>query len=242
MNETSDSDARLQKLLEKRGQDLVRGLIEEFRMLNREVAALKRELAATSDYQATRDRLLVIETTAAKIRRLPRVVTIQADQNLRFQDGFYALERTSEGTPFRWTGPAPQFSFDIFIDRTSALQMQLEALSCIDFDVQKNVSLLADGESIPVNVERGESGLEVTATLPPRDGNEGTNLVFVLPAALTPPDSDDTRTLGFAFSRIGIMAVGADVASMTAPHSDAPKSDDAVEADEFGLDKSAAAE
>lgn len=242
MDETSDSEARLQKLLEKRGQDLVRGLIEEFRTLNREVAALKRELAATSDYQAMRDRLLVIETTAAKIRRLPRVVVIEADQNLRFQDGFYALERTSDGIPFRWTGPAPQFSFDIFIDRTSTVQVKLEALSCIDFDVQKNVSLLADGESVPVAVERVESGLEITAILPPRDGNEGTNLVFVLPAALTPPDSDDTRTLGFAFSRIGVTALGADVASMTAPRSSAPKAEEAVEADEFGLDKSAAAE
>jgi len=242
MDETETQDARLQKLLERRGQDLVRGLIEEFRTLNREIASLKRELAAMTDYQATRDRLLMIEAATTRILRLPRIVSIEADQDLRFQDGFYALEHTSDGKPFRWTGPAPQFSFDVFIDRTDVIQVKLEALSCIDFDLQKNVSLLADGQSTPVSVERTEYGFEVAATLAPREGNEVTNLVFVLPAALVPVGSEDTRALGLAFWRLSAMALSADVAGLDMLRHGVVHAGDAAEPDELGLDNSAAAE
>jgi len=242
MEETHDLDARLQKLLEKRGQELVHGLIEEFRVLNREIASLKRELTALSDYHAARDRLLVIEAAATKVLRLPRVISIEADQNLRSQDGFYPLEHTSEGKPFRWTGPAPQFSLDVFVDRTDAVQLKLDALSCIDFAIQKNISLLADGESIPVRVDPAESGFEVTAVLPPREGSEATDLVFVLPAALKPPGSDDTRSLGLAFWRFRAAPLGADIAEGEALRGGALRVAAAGENDEFELGNSAAAE
>jgi hypothetical protein len=241
MDESHAADERLQKLLEKRGQDLVRGLIDEFRTLNRDVVSLKRELAALADYHAARDRLLAIETAAARILRLPRVVSIEADQNLRFQDGFYALEHTSDGTPFRWTGPSPQFSFDVFVDRTNVVQLKLEALSCIDFEIQKNISLLADGDSIPVTVERTEFGFEATATLPPRDGHDATGLVFLLPSALVPPGSEDTRALGLAFRRFSAVAVGAGGHDAGARGGGSPNAD-AGEIDEFDLGTSAAAE
>jgi hypothetical protein len=234
MAETHDLDARLVKLLDKRGQELVRSFVEEFRAVHREIAALRRELSALSDYQAMHDRLLVIDAAASKIQRLPRVVTIEADQNLRSQDGFYALEHTSDGTPFRWTGPAPQFSFNVFVDRSDAVKLKLDALSFIDFEIQKNISLLADGESIPVYVEPADAGFEVTATLPPRADNESTNLVFILPAALEPPGSDDTRTLGLAFRKLRAAVLGADV---VAEDTSAGK-----RADEFDLANPAAAE
>jgi len=242
MDEMPDTDARLQKLLEKRGQELVRGLIEEFRALNREIALLKSELSALSDYHAARDRLLMIEAAAAKIVRLPSVVTIEADQNLRFQDGFYALEHTADGTPFRWTGPSPQFSFDVFVDRRDPVQVKLDALTCIDFESQKNISLFADGQSVPVRVEPADYGFEAIAILPPRVGSEVTNLVFMLPASLVPPGSDDTRSLGLAFWRFSATALGSEAARTESVSPDMVSVAGVGEVKEFGLSKSAAAE
>lgn len=234
MTEIQDREARLQKLLERRGEDLVRGLIEEFGRLHREVASLKRELTALSAYQAAHDRQLVIDAAVTKIFYMPRAVSIEADQNLRSQDGFYPLEHTSDGIPFRWTGPSPQFSFDLFVDRSSFVELRLDALNCIDFEVQGNIALLVDGESVPTHVEREDLRIGVTAVLPPRSGNETTNLVFVLPAALVPPGPEDTRALGLAFSRLRVAVRDALAAGIDASSAD--------EIDEIGLGDSAAAE
>lgn len=199
-------DTRLQTLLDKHGQELAEGLVEEVANLNRELAALRRELAALADYQAARDRLLVLETAAASNVRLPRVVVIEPDHLLRPQDGFYGVEYTAGTTPFRWTGPSRQFSFDLFVDRTYGADLQLDALSCIDFEVQKDILLLVDGESVPVVLVPHETGFVATARLTAREGPQSSNLVFILSAVLVPPESTDQRELGIAFGRLTVVA------------------------------------
>lgn len=206
MNEAEGLDARLHALLDKHGQELVKGVIEEFTSLNREIVALRREISALTAYQASRDRWLAIETEQAKIAALPRVVMIEPDQLLRFQDGFFPVEHTADGTPFRWTGPSPHFSFDIFIDRSREVEVRLDVLNCIDFDVQKNLSLLADGESVPVTLTEAAPGFRASAILPRREGKEGTNLVFLLPATIVPPGTEETRSLGVAFTKFTAVA------------------------------------
>ncbi|GEM_PF-1464878 len=206
MNEAESLNTRLQRLLDLRGQDLVKGIIEEITGLNREIGALKRELTALTNYQASRDRWLAIETEQARIAPLPKAIAIEADQALRFQDGFFPVEHTSDGTPFRWTGPSPQFSFDIFIDRSHEVEVRLDVLNCIDFDVQKNISLLADGESVPVSIDEAAPGFVATAVISPREGKEATNLVFLLPATIVPPGTEDKRALGVAVTKITAIA------------------------------------
>jgi hypothetical protein len=227
MDEAEGLDARLHALLDKRGQELVKGVIEEFTSLNREIAALRRELSALTAYQASRDRWLAIETEQSRIAPLPRVVTIEPDQMLRFQDGFFPVEHTSDGTAFRWTGPSPHFSFDIFIDRSREVEICLDVLNCIDFEVQKNLSLLADGESVPVTLKEAAPGFAATAILPQREGSEGTNLVFVLPATIVPPGTKETRALGVAFAKFTAVAGIAE--------SIVPEDRVAAAADELGL-------
>jgi hypothetical protein len=229
MDEIENLDARLRTLLDKRGQEFVKAVVEEFTSLSREIAALRRELSALTAYQASRDRWLAIETEQAKIAKLPRVVVIEPDQVLPFQDGFYPVEHTSDGTPFRWTGPSPHFSFDVFIDRSLEVEVRLDVLNCIDFDVQKNLSLLADGESVPVTLKEAAPGFTATAILPRREGKEGTNLVFVLPATIAPPGTEDTRSLGVAFAKFRAVA-GVAESSGAGEHVTA-----AIGADELGL-------
>ncbi|MEI9930867.1 MAG: hypothetical protein WDM89_10035 [Rhizomicrobium sp.] len=207
MSDMKDFDTRLQSLLDKRGQDFIEGIVAEFGRLAHEIVTLRRELAALTDYQASRDRWLAIERTAEGIVRLPRFVNIGPDQALQAQDGFYQTEWTSAGLPFRWTGPSPQFSFDLFVDRTHSAELRLNALSFIDFEVQKHVMLLVDGERVALTAEPSGEGLTLTGTLPSRQGCEATNLVFLVPATLKPPASEDNRSLGLAFASLTVVAL-----------------------------------
>lgn len=206
MDDPSGLEARLQQLLAKRGQELVRGLIEEVTNLHREIAALRRELGALGEYQAMRDRWLALDGPASRAVRLPRITIVEPDQLLRPRDGFYPQEYTSTGIPFRWTGPTPQFSFDVFVDRAMGADLKLEALNCIDYDTQSKLSLLVDGERVPLEVTREELGFTATAVLPQRDDARSSNLVFVLSSVLQPPESNDPRLLGVAFGRLTVAA------------------------------------
>jgi len=206
MSDELEFEARLQLLLAKRGQELVRGLVEEVTNLHHEIAALKRELAALADYQATRDRWLAVDGTTTRNVRMPASVVVEPDQLLRPRDGFYPMEYTGDGTPFRWTGPMAQFSFDIFVDRARGAELKLEALSCIDFETQKNIMLLADGAVTPTAMIPAGNGFDIAAELAPRADARATNLVFVLPTTLPAPEGNDPRLLGLAFGRLTVTA------------------------------------
>jgi hypothetical protein len=205
MDEASGLEDRLQQLLAKRGQELVRGLIDELNDLRREIAELRREIAALHAYQAKRDRWLVAGE-AVPAAPLPRLAVIEPDHLLRAEDGFYPTEYTMEGTPFRWTGPTPQFSFDVFVERSQGADVKLQALNCIDYEVQSKVKLLVDGVDVPLEVTPEGSGFVAAGSLPRNGAGRSTNLLFVLPAVLLPPESEDTRLLGIAFGKLVVAA------------------------------------
>ncbi|HEX4862341.1 MAG TPA: hypothetical protein VFV07_13985 [Rhizomicrobium sp.] len=208
MADETDLETRFQQLLARRGQDLVRGLIDEISDLHREIAGLRRELAALGDYQAMRDRWLSLEEDAPRLVRFPRLVTIEPGQPMRIADGFYPAETSGGGIPFRWTGPSAQFSFNLFVDRARGADLRLETINCMDAVVQKNMSLLVDGESVPVEVTVDEMAFTATAALPARADGRSTNLVFILPCVIAPLDSHDSRQLGVAFRQLVVAARG----------------------------------
>lgn len=206
MDDESGLDDRLQQLLAKRGQDLVRSLIQEITLVHRELAGLKRELAALADYQAMRDRWLAIDVAAAQPAPLPRNVVIEPDQALSPRDGFYPVEYTDAGVPFRWTGPSREFCFDLFVDRSRGASLKLDVLNCIDFDAQKDIKLLVDGEPVPLELTQEGAGFDIRAELAARSDGRSSNLLFMLPAVLTPKESGDGRLLGVAFGRLTVAA------------------------------------
>jgi hypothetical protein len=197
--DSSALNDRLAQLAEKSGEDLARELSIEFTNLYRELAALKQEISAL-----TRDRV----SSGAPLEN----VTIEAHQALCSEDGFYGLEQTPAGAPFRWTGPIPEFRFNVLVDRAHGADLHLVALSSIDFEAQKDVTLTADGEPVPISVTADPPGLALTAFLPPREGRKVTSLVFSLPPVLAPPGGTDERLLGIAFARLSVTARPADVA------------------------------
>src|ERR1700741_3611537 len=179
MADESDLESRFQQLLARRGQDLVRGLIDEISDLHREIAGLRRELSALGDYQAMRDRWLSLEADAPRIVRFPRLVTVEPGQPMRAADGFYTAETSGGGIPFRWTGPSAQFSFNLFVDRTHGADCRFETINCMDAVVQKNMGLLVDGESVPLEVTVDEMAFIAPAALPPRADGRSTTQVFL---------------------------------------------------------------
>jgi len=200
-----DAGERLKDVSAKHEEGLVQELTDEIASLNRELVALKSEVAALSDFRSSRG--LVLEPPTVKAGpSLPRTVMIDANQMLRPHDGFYGVEHTSDGTPFRWTGPSVQFCFNVYVDRSNGADLRLFALTSIDFEIQKKIVLIADGETLPVNVEPDGGGFAVTAFLPARADQGATGLVFVLPAVLTPPGGADGRALGLAFAHLSIAA------------------------------------
>src|SRR6202000_2316774 len=92
MDDESGLDARLQLLLAKRGQELVKGLADEIMRLHREIGGLKRELAALGEYQAMRDRWLGGADAGLKGAALPRNLAVTPDQMLSPRDGFHPAE------------------------------------------------------------------------------------------------------------------------------------------------------
>ncbi len=206
MADEGDLESRFQQLLGRRGQDLVRGLIDEIADLHRGLGELKRELGALSDYQSMRDRWLSVGGQTSRVVRLPRLAVVDPSQPMRTADGFYPLEQTGGGIPFRWTGPSAQFSFNVFVDRSHGADLRLETINCMDAGLQKNLGLLVDGESVPLELTMTEAAFTVNAALPAHDDGRSTNLVFVLPAVLSPLESADTRLLGVAFTRLIVAA------------------------------------
>lgn len=201
------AEQRLNALAERRGQDLVVGLVQEIKSIHQEIVSLRRELSALSSYQEAKDRWLVLENIERDGPPLPRTVVIEADQHLDPRSGFYPMEYTEDGSAFCWTGPSRKFTFDIFIDRKAGARLNLYAMQLPNFERQKNLMLFVDGEATPLVSSVDSQGYQFFAEMPPTERRTGTNLSFVLPEVFLPPSSTDTpRFLGLAFKRLVVVS------------------------------------
>ena len=206
MQDHDPAEERLRSLRDLRGPDLVSALIKELSELYRHVDQLQREMAAYRDYQAARDRWLMTDTAQRVRIQMPKSVAIDASQMLHPRQGFYGMEGGGKGTPFSWTGPSRNFSFDIFVDRFSGADLELRAVSCINFERQKDIKLLVNGETVVTTVTKSGPGLVLKAAIPACDDDRGTNLVFSVPEVLPPAESKDGRMLGIAFQSLSVNA------------------------------------
>jgi hypothetical protein len=176
------------------------------RSIAAELARLRAALARCED------RLAAIESEAPP-PAMPDCVTVDAEDTPDCGQGFYQLERNGEGIPMRWTGPNPEFAFEIAIDRASACPFALHFLKLYAPADPSDLRGTADGAALAISVEEAASGGFVARGVLParaRAGASLTTLRFTCPEVGSPRDEgfNDERVLGLLFFRLEVGEVG----------------------------------
>jgi hypothetical protein len=198
-----------QALREKKGPELLKGLVDELAALHRlcgELGGLIQQLQIQQNFS---QHLFAFEDAADSVPQLPTRLDIQAAQLLEQQQGFYELEYDDEGGPFRWTGPQRHFSFRVNVDRRLPLAIELDVIWLVDEARQRDLNLLVDGNLLPFHLRRGGAGYHGRALLPPAERQAATTLTFVVPITLQPSPADTCR-LGIAFRKLTIRPAGSE--------------------------------
>lgn len=205
--------------LEQRFRDVgARALFEEIERLSDSVAGMSRRLADLE--RSTNLILALLDFPLPRQGELQTPimnnVVVTASTFCNAADGFHGVEKLPDGTMFRWTGPQREFRFVVFVDRQQSCRGELTLL---------NSKRLSEGGEIGCYVDRNWVASQIVPaedprlirrifTLPARETNRGTEIVFVAPSVLVPRDtvagSPDPRPLGVQFVelRVGGFAVG----------------------------------
>jgi hypothetical protein len=203
---SSEVKKRVQTLFaSKRGSELVEAISEEIGELHSLCATLSDQLRQLRVYQSFTDRVVLLQEIRES-QSLPVSARICASHALPPEDGFYQLEYESNGRPFRWTGPSPEFTFRLYVDRTAPLALELQIGFMIDIALQSDITAMLDGVELPLDWTMGKSdGNHICkAVLPAGSGNQVTQLMFMVPHVLQPPGNSDPRLLGVAFRELRI--------------------------------------
>lgn len=200
-----------ENLRSKRGPELLKALADELAALYQLCADLEAALQSRTASHASMH-LLQLDEPPSLPAALPTRVDLYASQLFEPQDGFYNLEYTADGVPFRWTGPQRYFSFAVNLDRSTALVAELELVSMIDEKRQRDMTLLVDGASLPFRVTKADAGYIGHAIVPIAPPQDTTTLTFVVPST-SQPGPADRRELGVAFSKLKIRPAGAESAA-----------------------------
>jgi hypothetical protein len=182
-------------------EKLLASLAAEIVRLGRENADLAARLLAVEQLQAVADRLL--PAAPAKPEPLPQNVTIDATHSLLDSNGFYPLEFDATGNPSRWSGPGPQFSLPVFVDRTHGARFKL---SFSRLAVQAAPSLLRcllDGRACEISVSQTGGGVEVSGQMPARADQGASVLSFIVPGMAA---AADQRPIGLCFQKLTLRA------------------------------------
>jgi hypothetical protein len=189
----------------KRGPDLVKAVAEEFDTLHQlysDLMVMLHQIEARQDLAA---HMFSLDRAGDFSTMLPTDLDMLPQHLFEPQEGFYGLEYTNEGTPFRWTGPQRSFSFSICVNRTVPLAVELELMTMIDELRQRTLSLFVDGVPLPFRLEADTAGYVGRAVLPVAPSKTITKLTFVVPTTLRAPSpTSDSRELGVAFARLTI--------------------------------------
>lgn len=136
------------------------------------------------------------------------VARIEAGMPLDTRRGFYSLEYDEHGQPFRWTGPAPSFHFDMHLDRTAPLRFRL-VLAAGMGEALNEIRAFCDGAELPLDLQESTRTAEFSAVLLPRESLGLTRLSF-MPYEMFQPKSPggettDHRLLGVVFRELTLM-------------------------------------
>lgn len=220
----ADSDAepgtlsvRLQALRERllRGEPQ-EGVLQEIVRLESAIAALQERLDSVElGYRMLEAALIerdVLIAAGEIVDQLPGEAEIAADHLLEPDGGFYGLEFDPQERPFRWTGPAPQFRFTLYVDRNQPLELEARFLWACDPAIFPGIQCYADRRLVPLQYSEQDGEHLLSGRIPARSRPDpgATTLIFVLPKVMPVsemnPGSTDARVLGVAFRALRLRA------------------------------------
>jgi hypothetical protein len=165
------------------------------------------EIVRVGDAQAELTaRLAQIEARASVAAAAqPCGMAIDAESSLARARGFQNLERDKQGAAYRWTGPDPEFSFELALDRSAVVEVALFFDKTFVESDWSRLRCRADGVEVALGVEpRKPRGYVARARLPVRPGSGDTQLAFLCAQTRSPREDgfDDDRRLGLLFRRL----------------------------------------
>lgn len=142
---------------------------------------------------------------------LPRRILMTCDESL-IGEGFYPLERSGEGTPFYWLGPAPRAT--VLLPKLAApVEVRLRLHAAFVPEVLPEIRLSLDGGAwTPVRVEEEAGRVTLVAAPPPGEAARPASMRLGIDAVRTESPASkgeaDSRQLGIALERIDLSTIG----------------------------------
>ncbi len=178
----------------RRSQNLL--LLREIADLRLQVQTLSSAIAALASYQEIAP--LIHPPAESAALQLPRRVSLDASQHLQVIDGFYALEYTDSGIPYRWTGPHRRFRLSVWLDRSVPVDVTLSVIFCGSPGNLLNTYLFVDEVRYPARYDDSQNLFVVQGVLP--RAFQGISVFeFELAGPFEDKDPSDLRDLGVPF-------------------------------------------
>lgn len=189
--------------------NLVDSLVKELallRLINDErYEALQERVTAMKAHMTMRDILL---PTAQSHYEGSKQVKIEAAMPITAAQGFYAIEHTKKGEPFRWTGPEKSFFFDLHLCRSVALTFTL-TLARWGTAPSNPIRCFSDNCEIVLTKNLTDTLIKYSAVLLPRRGDfVGVTRLEFLVADMFRPNPNDVASplLGVVFNQFTVDA------------------------------------
>lgn len=142
--------------------------------------------------ERTLEQLTALSIPAAKLRTKPDLLPIEYDKS---------------GTDFRWSGSNPEIAFELELDRSARLELQIRLFALVKPEYSKTLQVMIDGTHIKHRFYKDGSIYVVSCPMPIRPEKTETLVTVSLPASHTPKElgtSQDDRKLGIAINEIRV--------------------------------------
>ncbi len=200
-----------------RGGDGGGAISDVIAVLAKEIVDLRRELSVLASAVQTNEALqrLIGESSLpfsdAVIAREspPESFSTIASEVWDAARGFYFLEWSGTGEPYRWVGPRPHCDFQFPLDREQPRSLELAVLTRHGDFGFADIKCTVDGQAIPLTVTDREIGVVLSGVVPAKPGRKSASVKFSAPF-VTRASGDDTRELSFGVSSLTVRPVSQD--------------------------------
>ncbi|HMK89363.1 MAG TPA: hypothetical protein VK446_07000 [Methylocystis sp.] len=136
---------------------------------------------------------------------LPKSAHLLASEAWDPTDGFYQLEWTDSGRPFRWVGPRRHFRFVVVIDRSNPVKCVLKAPFAHPAVNVRDLKCRIDGYPVPLLIVKTEFDYIISAIAPAEETSRSVLIDFAGPTTVpASSDGDDPRHISLAISELSL--------------------------------------